>query len=224
MKYIAATLLAIMPTLALAQNPNQPVQQNLAPGGVIHQTTEGLCLEPGHPNYNAQPPMAQHRTIRDCILAGGRRDIRTDTTDAQPSNQPTEPGMEPQGPIDPITGEPVDPSIVFGNGIDAEQAVEGLRNLNLTDQYGNTIEIENLTPIALLELRDLGMIPADFDVDGLIALMEAQSQIEMEEEQAASRSGPEEIKLPERPSFSESKSIFQSPESYISRSAHDFLP
>lgn len=224
------------------------------PAGIIKQTDTNLCLEPGHQAYDTATVVATHPTIRNCILSGGRRDIRrdtasdVDTTITQPGleENPTQLPMEPMNPADPMAPMtppgPMDPmqampgvnpdmpmqqpgQVIEMNNVDPEAMLDTLKMMELRDLYGNPISMENITPEALLEMKDMGLLPPDLPVDMLIAAMEEQAQNIVIEEAASTRSGPKEITLPERPSYSEGQgSLFQNPSAYIGRSAQEFLP
>ena len=66
--------------------------------GVVRQTQDDVCLEPGHPMYEVAPYTYTHPTMRACIAHGGRRDGPRDNVPlptTAPQDGATEPSLEP---------------------------------------------------------------------------------------------------------------------------------
>lgn len=109
--------------MALAQTASAPLDAVGSPAappsheGGVRLSGEGVCMEPGHPNYATASITGAYPSMRACVASGGRRDGPRDMF-ATPPAGPTEPGMDPTVPpsISPPTEAPLSDSIPTSAG------------------------------------------------------------------------------------------------------------
>lgn len=113
----AIALTALSATLGWAQDaPTQDPQ-----AGAVKKTDQGVCMEPGHPEYTTATVTTSYPSMRACFLEGGRRDTLTNrptpgpaaplgpTASTDAASAPTQVNPDAPNTTAPTTGAPIDP-------------------------------------------------------------------------------------------------------------------
>jgi len=140
--------------MALAQTASTPLDAvgspaaPTSPEGGVRLSGEGVCMEPGHPNYATASITGAYPSMRACVASGGRRDGPRDMF-ATPPAGPTESDIDSAAPpsITPSTATPLSEPIRTGSGpANIPSPTEILGGMSASD------------PLASQTLEDPGLI------------------------------------------------------------------